>query len=89
MSRGTATLRQSGLIPYRRTESGLDVLLIVSRNSGNWIVPKGHLEPGLSPRESARNEAIEEAGVDGNIGLRSIRGSPMSAIPCTELFFAG
>ena len=56
---------QSGVIPFRFGEDGLEVLLITSRRSGRWIVPKGVVEPDLTPVESAQNEAWEEAGVEG------------------------
>lgn len=59
------TVRQSGVIPYRRREHGIEVLLITSSGTGRWQFPKGMLEPGLSPRESAEQEAFEEAGATG------------------------
>ena len=44
--------------------------MITRRQSETWIVPKGHVEPGETPRESARREASEEAGLLGRIGPR-------------------
>jgi 8-oxo-dGTP pyrophosphatase MutT (NUDIX family) len=41
------------------------VLLITSRGSGRWIIPKGNIDPGLTPAEAAEREAYEEAGVQG------------------------
>ena len=60
-----ATIAQSGVLPYRRRGSGLQILLITSRNTGRWVPPKGHIAPGLTPRQSAHKEAFEEAGVVG------------------------
>ena len=59
--------RQSGVVPYRHAEAGCEVLLITTRRSGKWVIPKGIVEPDLSPVDSARKEALEEAGVRGTV----------------------
>ena len=41
--------------------------MISSRTSGQWIVPKGNLIPNKSKRESALQEAYEEAGLTGKL----------------------
>jgi 8-oxo-dGTP pyrophosphatase MutT (NUDIX family) len=65
--------RQSGVIPYRRRRDGqLEVLLITSRRSGQWIVPKGLVEPDMTEHASAAKEAREEAGVVGTVGTRAV-----------------
>ena len=58
---------QSGIIPYRRCDDGSVELLLItsSTDSTRWQFPKGMLEPGLSPLESAEQEAFEEAGALG------------------------
>ncbi len=56
---------QSGVIPYRKTRVGLEVLLITSIKKKKWVIPKGFVEFNLSPFESAKKEAIEEAGAVG------------------------
>ena len=43
-----------------------EVLLIRDRN-GYWVFPKGHVEPGESPEETARREVAEEAGVEARV----------------------
>lgn len=58
--------RQSAALPYRWQDDRLEVLLITTRR-GRWIVPKGIVEPGSSPQASATQEALEEAGVEGDI----------------------
>jgi 8-oxo-dGTP pyrophosphatase MutT (NUDIX family) len=58
---------QSGVIPFKRTEGGVQILLITSRSRKRWVIPKGIIEPDLSPQESAQKEALEEAGISGNI----------------------
>jgi 8-oxo-dGTP pyrophosphatase MutT (NUDIX family) len=60
--------RQYGVIPVRRTPSGhLEVLLITSRGSGRWVIPKGWPMMAKTPQEAAAIEAFEEAGVRGRI----------------------
>jgi phosphohistidine phosphatase SixA/8-oxo-dGTP pyrophosphatase MutT (NUDIX family) len=58
---------QSAALPFRWRGEELEVLLITTRGGKRWIVPKGIVEPGLSPQASAANEALEEAGVRGDI----------------------
>jgi len=56
---------QSGVIPYRKKNGELQVLLITTIRKKKWIFPKGYIEFNLSPFESAKKEAYEEAGVIG------------------------
>jgi 8-oxo-dGTP pyrophosphatase MutT (NUDIX family) len=46
----------------------VQVLLITSRDTGRWIIPKGNIDVGLTPSLAAEREAYEEAGVEGTIG---------------------
>lgn len=59
--------RQSAAIPFLKDGDGLKIVLITSNSSGQWIFPKGVVEHGLSPQESAAKEALEEAGVVGEV----------------------
>lgn len=43
-------------------ENGL-IALVKSRNSGSWLFPKGHVEPGESDEAAARREIEEETGL--------------------------
>lgn len=47
---------------------GIEVLLITSRDTGRWVVPRGNPISGKSPAESAAQEAYEEAGIIGTVG---------------------
>jgi 8-oxo-dGTP pyrophosphatase MutT (NUDIX family) len=58
-------LHQAGVIAYRIVDGELRVLLMTSRETGRWIIPKGNIEPGATPRAAAEREAYEEAGVRG------------------------
>jgi 8-oxo-dGTP pyrophosphatase MutT (NUDIX family) len=60
-------IEQSAVIPYRKREGEIEILLITSRRRKRWIIPKGIIEPELTPQESAAQEALEEAGVRGDV----------------------
>lgn len=57
---------QSGVIPYRKKNGRTEVLLVTSIRKKNWIIPKGFIEYHMSPFQSAKKEAFEEAGVRGS-----------------------
>ncbi|MFS8113281.1 NUDIX hydrolase [Rhizobium jaguaris] len=44
-----------------------EVLLLTSRDTGRWVIPKGWPMPGKLSHEVAAREAFEEAGVRGTI----------------------
>ena len=54
---------QIAALCYRTTSHGPDVLLITSRNTGRWIIPKGWPVDGTDGAGTALQEAWEEAGV--------------------------
>ncbi len=58
---------QSAVIPYRLEDEKLQLLIVSSGGRKHWGFPKGICEPGLTPQESAANEAKEEAGVLGDV----------------------
>ena len=57
----------AGVIAFR-TDGAEPRYLVVSalKSPGQWVFPKGHLEPGESRQEAALREAREEAGVVGH-----------------------
>jgi 8-oxo-dGTP pyrophosphatase MutT (NUDIX family) len=59
--------RQSAVLPYRLRDGDTEVLLITSRKGTRWVLPKGIVEPELTPWESAAKEGLEEAGVKGEV----------------------
>lgn len=67
MSTAPSVKHQAGCLPVRRTDSGPRVLLVTSRYTGQWIAPKGSIEQGETPEQTAVREAVEEAGVRGRI----------------------
>jgi 8-oxo-dGTP pyrophosphatase MutT (NUDIX family) len=59
--------RQSGALPYSVIENRVVFLLVTSRRTGRWIFPKGSISTGMTAWDSAAKEALEEAGVTGQI----------------------
>ncbi len=62
------TAVQCAALCWRRRKGHLQVLLITSRRTKRWVLPKGWPMAGLTSAETARTEAWEEAGVAGRIG---------------------
>ncbi len=61
------TRAQIGALCWRIKRGQLEVLLITSRETGRWVIPKGWPMDGRAPHEAAAIEAWEEAGVQGQI----------------------
>lgn len=59
---------QYAALCWRQGSAGVEVLMITSRDTGRWIIPKGWPMPGLAPEAAAAEEAWEEAGVQGDVG---------------------
>jgi 8-oxo-dGTP pyrophosphatase MutT (NUDIX family) len=84
------TARQVAALVWRTTHSGPDVLLVTSRTTRRWLLPKGWRDDGLSDAQSAAQEAFEEAGAvtaqdDGILGTYQYDKilDDGSRLPCT------
>jgi len=65
--------RQIAALPWRTLpDGGLEFLLVTSRSSGRWLIPKGWPIPGKGPARSAQQEAFEEAGIKGKISSKPL-----------------
>jgi len=62
---------QYAALPWRR-KGKLEILLITSRETKRWVIPKGWPIEGLSPELSAAREAFEEAGIEGHVATQAI-----------------
>ena len=58
--------------PIGSRDASLEVLLVTTRRSRRWIIPKGWPIKGLKPAKSAAREAFEEAGVRGKVGGKAV-----------------
>lgn len=63
---------QFAALCYRVKNDKVQILLVTSRGSGRWIVPKGWPMDGKTPADSAAREAWEEAGVTGTMHPRPL-----------------
>ncbi len=66
--------QQFAAICYRtkKKTGDLEVLLITSRDTGRWVIPKGWHMPGKQPHAIAEREAFEEAGIKGKATVEPI-----------------
>lgn len=91
-------MQQIAVLPYRAAspaaDSPIQILLITSRGTGRWVIPKGGLIGKLPPHASAAVEAEEEAGVlgaacptaIGSYRYRKLRSSGASIWTDVEVF---
>lgn len=85
---------QFAALCWRKGESGVEILLITSRDTGRWIIPKGWPMDGKTPVEAAETEAWEEAGVTGKmaqmpVGMFSyVKPLDATRTPCLAMVFA-
>ena len=59
--------QQYAALPYRWVDGALEILLLTSRETHRWVIPKGWPMAGKKPHAAAAQEALEEAGVIGKI----------------------
>jgi 8-oxo-dGTP pyrophosphatase MutT (NUDIX family) len=61
--------QQFAALPWRRNEAGaVEVLLITSRETRRWVIPKGWGKKGEPATVAAAREALEETGAGGRVG---------------------
>lgn len=65
------TYNQVAALPFRE-DPELQICLITSRETGRWVLPKGWPKAGVADNEMAAMEAVEEAGLVGNLLPRPI-----------------
>lgn len=81
--------RQVGALVWRFDDGALQVLLVTSRDTGRFVIPKGWPMKKLADPKAAAREAFEEAGVTGKPGSKPIGHydynkifGPGFALPC-------
>jgi 8-oxo-dGTP pyrophosphatase MutT (NUDIX family) len=92
--RGERRGKQCAALPFSWDDGELRVLLVTSRETHRWVLPKGWREKRLSPHALAAKEAFEEAGVVGEVQRRPIghydylkRGPRDRVTPCSVRVF--
>jgi 8-oxo-dGTP pyrophosphatase MutT (NUDIX family) len=63
---------QAAALPWRRGPEGVEVLLVTSRETRRWVIPKGWPIKGLKSPQTAAREAYEEAGVEGEVAKKKL-----------------
>ena len=59
--------QQCAALPLAVRGGETKVMMVTSRETKRWVLPKGWAEPDLAPHELAAKEAFEEAGLVGRI----------------------
>jgi len=83
--------QQFAAVPLRAGAHGVEVLLVTSRGTGRWIVPKGWPMEDKRPHRVAEIEAYEEAGVAGKARKKAAGRYDYlkdGAVPCRVTVFA-
>lgn len=66
-------LKQVGALPLRKAPSNtIEVLLVSSRDTGRWVIPKGWPSKRMVDSAAAAREAKQEAGVVGKIAKKPV-----------------
>lgn len=88
--------RQLAALPWRVADTGgIEVLLVTSRVSQHWLLPKGWPMTGKSLPQAAAQEALEEAGVSGKLHRKpcgtyryqKLLKDGVTMVPCTVVCF--
>ena len=63
---------QIAALCWRLRKGRPQILLVTSRDTGRWVLPKGWPIHGLTPEAAAAREAWEEAGAEGKISAAAL-----------------
>ncbi len=69
---GKPISQQIAALPWRKGADGVEILLVTSRETKRWVIPKGWPMDHLVASNAAKQEAYEEAGIAGCIRRAAI-----------------
>lgn len=85
---------QYAALPFRVVDGRPQVMLVTTRETGRWIIPKGWPKRDVKPHKLAAREAYEEAGILGRVAKRACgafryakRLGTGDSVPCEVLVF--
>lgn len=58
---------QVGALAWLPGSDPFQFVIVTSRRTGRWVLPKGGIDEGMTASEAAAQEAFEEAGVIGRV----------------------
>jgi 8-oxo-dGTP pyrophosphatase MutT (NUDIX family) len=64
-----AKTQQVAALPWRQGTHGVEILLVTTRTTKRWLIPKGWTMDGIADHDAAAIEAYEEAGVKGEVSI--------------------
>lgn len=59
--------QQVAALPWRKNKGELEILLVTTRTTKRWLIPKGWCMEAKADHDAAAIEAFEEAGVKGDV----------------------
>lgn len=66
---GSPCALQAAALPWRKAGNGVEILMVTSRGTGRWVLPKGWPKRKEFLHEAAAREAAEEAGLSGKVSV--------------------
>ena len=60
-------IKQAAALPYIFRNGIIELLIVQTRSGNKWTIPKGIIDPGFTPQQTAIEESYEEAGIEGAI----------------------
>lgn len=86
--------KSSGCVIYKESKGEIKILLVTSSSGKDWVFPKGGIEARMTKRSSAAKEVYEEAGVEGEVGVklgkyRAFRNNRISEVTVFAMQYTG
>jgi len=67
MSPAERLTHAGGVVVRRDPDAARFLVVSAKRNPSEWVLPKGHIDPGETAEDTARREVLEESGVTASV----------------------